>query len=159
MKKGAHQALPKPCVDCPWRTANHSRRHADGWFTIRNRNRLWAALRRGEAMSCHMTDTENPIPEGYREVPEGAVTHECAGANILQQRELHLFQEITKVHSPVNSLQVYRSLRPRGLTREGLAEIFTRIVGWPGMARMPLLNLNEEVSHPPLPWTPPKEDA
>lgn len=142
----------RPCAACPWRTENHGRRHPDGWYTAANRKRLWAKLRRGDGMTCHPTDPLNPIPEGARAVPENATTHECAGALILQQRELMYLQD-----EP--DLQTYRRNRPLGLTRAGIAEMISRalfgglpIVGGRAMSKP---DLNEKVSHPPLgEWEP-----
>lgn len=149
-RKGDVQpALKNPCKDCPWRTSNHGRRHKDGWFTKANRTRLWAKLRRGESMTCHMTDQDNPVPEGYKTVPENATTHECAGALILQQREFDKFQSDCG-----GDLPTYRKLWPKGLTRDGLMMIVHRHMygGVPmfGARVMSTPNLNAEVSHEPL---------
>lgn len=134
-------ATPKPCVDCPWRTENHGRRHADGWFTKANRARLWARLRRGEAMTCHRTDPDNPVPDGYRTVPETATTHLCAGAEVLQQREVMKLQAIG------GDVSAYRRRWPRGLTTEGLRAIVVRHLygGVPMVGGVPLgkVNLDE----------------
>lgn len=146
-----HPAAPSPCDACPWRIANHGQRHPDGWYTARNRDRLWAKLRRGDSMSCHPTDPRNPVPEGHRAAPEDAKTRECAGALILQQREWMLFQE-----EHAGDVAGYRRARPRGLTREGLMAIAARSIRWPGDVEMSTPDLNQPVSHPPLgAWTPP----
>lgn len=138
-----------PCAQCPWRTSNHGKRHPDGWYTKANRQRLWAGLRRGDPMTCHPTDPENPVPLGTRAVPETVQTKECAGAIILQQREVWYWQHLFK-----GDFQVYRKARPFGLTRDGLAAMVSRlifggvpVVGGPAISRP---NLNEPVSHPPL---------
>lgn len=117
-------AAARPCAACPWLLANHGRRHPDGWYRATNLRRLWAGLRTGEApgMSCHPTDPDNPVPEGWRGVPVGTVTRECAGAQTLVQRELRLFERLADqlgIDAPI--LRIYRALRPRGLTRAGLA--------------------------------------
>lgn len=142
-----------PCAQCPWRTSNHGKRHPDGWFTITNRKRLWAQLRRGEAMTCHPTDPENPLPAGTRAVPDHVTTRECAGAIILQQRELDILQR------EYPDFRAYRRARPMGLTRDGFASMVSRllfggvpVIGGPKVSKP---NLNESVSHPPLgEWTP-----
>ena len=116
-------ALGTPCGACPWRTANHGRRHPDGWYTKANLRRLWAGLRTGVApgMTCHPTDPNNPVPDGWRGVPADTVTRECAGAQLLVQREIRIFERMAQVLGmdyPV--LKLYRLLRPRGLTTTGL---------------------------------------
>jgi hypothetical protein len=145
-KTGVKPATKQPCKDCPWRTTNQGKRHKDGWFTKANRARLWSKLRRGESMTCHMTDPTNPVPEGYKTVPETATTHECAGALILQQREFMKFQ-----NECGGDLKDYRKRWPRGLTREGIMEIVNRHLygGVPMMGYKPMStpNLNEPVSH------------
>lgn len=148
-------ANPHPCVHCPWRTANHGKRHPDGWYTAANRRRLWTKLRTGESMSCHPTDPGNPVPEGCRAVPEGTVTHECTGALILQQREVMRLQSITDTGG---SIRDYRRRWPLGMTVAGLAVIVSRHMfrGTP-MAGIPMASpdLNEPVSHLPLgEWRP-----
>lgn len=144
-----------PCVACPWRTDNHARRHPDGWFSARNRNRLWTGLRRGEAMSCHATDPGNPVSEkaqaaGYRPAPAGSTVLECRGGVILQQRELHLLMH------RYGNLPAYRKARPRGLTREGMHRLLARLafggVPFLGAAKMGRPDLNAAVGHTPLPW-------
>ena len=138
-------ANPSPCSACPWRTENHGKPHPDGWYTARNRDRLWSKLRRGDGMTCHPTDPENPCSTGVT-VPEGVTTHECSGALILQQREIKKIEAL-----PGSDLKRYIQENPRGLTKTGIAQLIERIVfgGLNGNA-MPLLDLNEAVSHQPL---------
>lgn len=145
-----------PCVTCPWRLDNHGRRHPDGWFTKANRDRLWAQLRRGEAMSCHRTDPSNPVSAkareaGYRPAPANMTPIECRGGVILQQREMQLL--ISRFESDVGW---YTRTRRRGLTRAGIGALVARIafggmplVGGPTMGRP---NLMAAVGHDPLPW-------
>lgn len=155
LRSGVKPANLRPCRDCPWRTENQGKRHKDGWFTKANRDRLWAKLRRGDSMTCHMTDPENPVPDGYKTVNPEATTHECAGALILQQREFMKLQDMQA------DIPAYRKLFPRGLTKDGIMTILNRHLygGTPfGPAPMPKPNLNEPVSHDPLgDWTPPSE--
>lgn len=148
-------ANPKPCAHCPWRTANHGKRHPDGWYTTANRRRLWAKLRTGDSMSCHPTDPNNPVPEGVKPVPEGTEVYECTGALILQQREAVRFQAICEMGGGFSD---YRKQWPMGLTRTGLLVVVqrfmfrgTRLAGVP----MSTPSLNEPVGHPPLgEWRP-----
>lgn len=107
---------PNPCSDCPWRTSNHGRRHADGWFTKRNRERLWAGIRRGEHMSCHPSD---PMMTSGREDDD---VRPCAGAFVLVMREFHAFQ-----HDHTGDAAAYVRAHPRGLTKVGLFRWVERI--------------------------------
>lgn len=155
-------ACSTPCAACPWRKVNHGRRHPGGWYTQRNRDRLWAGMRRGHQMSCHPTDPENPIPEGQREVPADVVTRECAGVLVLIQRELDIIDRLARMLPDGQDLaRGYRLRRPRGLTLEGISEnihrvMFSRAVG-EGLPRFGVLQmtpqvLDSEVGHDPLPW-------
>jgi hypothetical protein len=152
-----HVSDAAPCRDCPWRLDNQrGRTHPDGWFTAKNRDRLWTRLRRGDAMSCHRTDPSNPVSQaaaerGYRPVPEGTQVLECRGAVILQQREMHLLMNRHDM-----DIAGYTRARPRGLTRAGITALVLRmafggvpIVGGPAMGRP---DLDAEVGHTPLQW-------
>lgn len=132
-----HRAAKSPCVNCPWRIENQGKRHPDGWYTKANLKRLWGGLRRGEQMTCHPTDPNNPVSDeavakGYRPAPEHAVTRECAGAIILQQRELQVFNDLAEAHPEANVFGLYRVTRPGGMTREGLLAFAGRLIPWPG---------------------------
>ena len=153
------EAASSPCRACPWRTANHGKRHPDGWYTKANIRRLWAGMRAGEIMSCHPTDPWNPVSDaaeaaGYTPAPDHAETRECAGALILQQREWMAFQ-ISEMAG--GTLRDYRRARPRGLTRDGLLALVNRHVfggtpfGGPPMAR-PDLCAPVSVPGADLPW-------
>lgn len=149
-------AKPMACAHCPWRTSNQGKRHAGHWYTKANLRRLWGGLRRGESMTCHPTDPNNPVPDGMKPVPANARTSECTGALILQQRELMRFQKIANT-DPDDALRAYRRAFPRGMTREGLGAIVSRGVfgGTPfGGAAMSKPNLNDaDIGHPDLqPW-------
>jgi hypothetical protein len=153
-----HVSDADPCAQCPWRTANHGKRHPDGWYTQTNRFRLWSRLRRGEPMSCHPTDPGNPLSErarnaGYKPAPAGTKPLECRGALILVQRELHLF-----VDKYGMQMSAYRAGRSIGLTRAGIQAIAMRLTfgGMPlvGPAKMARPDLNAPVGHPDLPWDP-----
>ena len=150
-------AVP-PCVDCPWLIANAGRRNGVGWYSKRNLAMLWAGLRRGERMTCHPTDPDNPpSPVTGRQAPEGATTLECRGALILVQREVQRAGDILKAGG---TFADYRRAHPRGLTRKGMAAHLAAIVfggipvvGGPEMARP---NLNDaSVAYAKLePWEP-----
>lgn len=157
-RSGIAPACTTPCAACPWRTANHGRRHPDGWYTKANRDRLWAGMRRGALMSCHPTDPENPTPEGVREVPADVVTRECAGILVLVQREMNLIDRIAATTTQ-DLARRYRQLRSRGLTLEGITANIHRImmsrISEPdrfGVLPMTKMDLDLEVSHDPLPW-------
>ena len=147
-------ACPRPCAACPWRTENHGKPHKNGWYTARNRVRLWSKLRRGDSMTCHQTDPENPVPVGAKPAPKDATTRECAGGLILQQREIEKVQGFETFRDYVRSSRV-------GLTLRGLSGLVERFLfgGVPvlgaGAIKMTATNLNEPVSHLPLgEWKP-----
>lgn len=124
-----HPAAPRACAACPWRRSNQGKRHPDGWFSKKNLRRLWARLRRGESMTCHPTDPNNPVPPGFTPAPAGAKTAECTGALILQQREVMNFQAvIAEDPNRRDALREYRRRHPAGMSREGLAEVVSRAV-------------------------------
>lgn len=148
-------ANPKACAACPWRIANQGMRHPDGWYTAANLKRLWAALRQGGNMSCHPTDSRNPVPEGTKQVPESVTTHECAGALTLQQREMMNFQDIAQaMPEKGNAHRAYLKVHPNGMTKIGLAHIASRAIfgNLDGVA-MTALNLNDpDVGYARLAW-------
>lgn len=144
-----------PCADCPWRTSNQGKRHPGGWYTKTNLQRLWAGLRRGERMTCHPTDPDNPVPEGWRQAPLGRATAECTGALILQQREMQRASDIVEAGG---DLADYCRAHPRGLTRMGCVKLISELAfgGAPfiGGLEMSKPNLNHpEVGYDRLePW-------
>jgi hypothetical protein len=142
-------ACETPCSSCPWRTENQGKPHPDGWFTTKNRERLWAKMRRGESMSCHPTDPANPLPPGAPAVT-APVTVECAGSLILVQREAVKLQAFPGPYA----FRLYRKAHPKGLTKDGVANLISRttLAGVPlvGAPRMPLLDLMAPVSHEPV---------
>lgn len=123
-------ANPRACAACPWRLSNQGTRHPGGWYTKANLRRLWSKLRTGERMTCHPTDSENPLPPGYKPVAATAVTHECTGATILQEREYMRFQNIALARPPGShdGFRIYRQQHPHGLTRDGVAEIINAVL-------------------------------
>lgn len=154
-------ACPLPCSECPWRTSNQGTHHPGGWYTAKNLKRLWAGLRRGESMSCHPTDVNNPLPPGFDEVPEGVQAHECTGGLILQQRELMVLQDPFEAFH-MTPVQHYRKTRPFALTAQGIRILVFRaqsgaaaglLMGRVTMASPDLNTL--DIGHAPLgPWAP-----
>lgn len=163
-------ASPKPCSACPWRIENQGKRHPGGWYTKANLRRLWARLRRGEKMTCHPTDPENPLPEGWPAPPPSATTVECCGSLVLTQREFMRYQAIMEEldakaaaegrgrAKPSAVLAEYkRRFGAKGMTRAGLIRVLERhLIVAPGEIppRKPDLNL-DGIGHCDLvPWTP-----
>ncbi len=161
-------ATPVPdaaaCLACPWRLSNQGKPHPDGWYTKKNLARLWAGLRRGEDMSCHPSDPNNPISEnaqqrGYRPAPDHSKARECAGSLVLRQREVTL---LNRDHE--GDTRAYRRARPRGLTRDGIAAVVSRALfgGTPlGGAPMARPDLNDlDIGYEVLgDWTPEPEQG
>ncbi|MCM0619801.1 hypothetical protein [Nocardioides bruguierae] len=162
-RTAVREATKSPCQACPWLTANQGKHTPDGWYTKANLRRLWAGLRTGEApgMTCHPTDPDNPVSEagiaaGLKAAPEGAVTRECAGSIILQQREVDLFQRVD------GDFATYRSGRPGAMTRVALFGFAMRMaVQVPGDIRVRRdHDLNTPVGVPDqVPWEPPENRA
>lgn len=142
-------ACPKPCSSCPWRLANQgSKPDPHKFFTKGNLARLWRGLRDGARMSCHPTDPRMAEFAGYESLADRDTTHECAGALTVVQREFMKFQEIAEADPKGKTLQQYKKLYPKGLTRYGLVAIYERAVfGNSGLAgtamSMPDLNDGE----------------
>lgn len=161
-----HPASPRPCVHCPWRTANQGKRHPGHWYSKANLRRLWSKLRRGDDMTCHPTDPLMEVPDGVAPAPETARTTVCTGSLVLKQREFMRYQHIMHEHPDWGAAQTHREYRrqhPRGLTLDGLRRvleqsIFGGSVLSPG-AKMTRPNLNlPGIGHPDLvPWDPSKE--
>lgn len=63
---------------------------------------------------------------GYEALADREDTHECAGALVLQQREVTEFQDIALADPKGPTLKTYRKLRPKGMTRNGLASVISR---------------------------------
>lgn len=148
-----------PCRQCPWRLSNQGTGTPGGWYSKKNRTRLWAGLRRGESMTCHPTDPAFNDAElkaqgyaGFRPAPVGATTRECAGAMIVVQREFDLMQREYD-----HDFSAYRRGRPNGLMRDGVLAILERAMFGGVFARtIRMLNLvDSDVGHPDLPWSPP----
>jgi hypothetical protein len=123
-------ACPVPCAHCPWRLANQgSKPDPHKFFTKANLARLWKGLREGARMSCHPTDPRMAEFAGYEALADRDVTHECAGALTLQQREFMKFQDVAQANpQSKKTLQEYRKQHPKGLTRNGLVALLERSV-------------------------------
>lgn len=64
---------------------------------------------------------------GYEALAEREITHECAGALVLQQREFMKFQEIaSRDLASKTMLRDYQRAHPKGLTRYGLIALIER---------------------------------
>lgn len=131
MDDGLHQvksACPVPCKHCPWRLANQgSKPDPHKFFTPANLKRLWKGLRDGARMSCHPTDPRMAEFEGYEALADRDVTHECAGALVVVQREYMVFQAMCEADPKgKKTLPQYRKARPNGLTRYGLIALTER---------------------------------
>lgn len=151
MSTTIHSPLPKPCAHCPWRLSNAGRENQHGFYSPGNLRRLWNGLRKGNRMTCHPTDPRMSDFAGYEGTADREVTHECAGAAIMAQRELHHFHQCSKAaaaEGKSDALARYKRLRGRGaMTQEGLAH---------GLATRQM-DLNEpDVGYVGLPaWEPP----
>jgi hypothetical protein len=75
---------------------------------------------------------------GYESLADRDVTHECAGALTLQQRELMKFQDIAQANpQSKTTLKDYKKQYPKGLTRNGLVSLVERSVfGGTGLDRV-----------------------
>lgn len=133
-------ACPQPCKACPWRLANQgSKPDPHKFYTASNLARLWRGLRNGARMSCHPTDPRMAEFKGYEALSDRDVTHECAGALTLQQRELMRFQDLALENPGGPTLKTYRKQHPKGMTREGLVSIVERTVfGGTGLDVVPM---------------------
>lgn len=110
-----------PCAACPWRTANHLKRHKYGFYTKANLTRLWNGLRGGAPQSCHPTDPGHPDHVACGAEP-GSKAVECAGSVILVRREM----AAVAAHSTDGrtlgdeSVAAYLKARRKGLTKGGI---------------------------------------
>lgn len=111
-------------------------------------------------MTCHLTDHNNPVPEGAKPVSEAVQTVECSGALLIVQRELLLYERLIVKHD-TEATRVYRALRPRGLTVRGAffwAASRAVFAGTPlGGQPMPKIEDDPEVGYPDA--LPPLEEA
>lgn len=142
------------CMECPWRTANQGKKHPDGWYTKKNLQRLWAKMRRGDAMTCHPTDPRTPL---HGKVRAKVQTRECSGIIVLVGREYKLYERLAAVEGATieEAFTKYRTTRPFGLTRMGLVNYAMRVAfpGTPviGGKELPKQDINDpDIGYPPL---------
>ena len=153
--KQVEPACPVPCKFCPWRLTNQgSKPDPHKFYEQGNLARLWKGLRDGARMSCHPTDPRMAEFEGYEALADREVTHECAGALVIVQREFMVFQALAPAHPKGKALTAYRKARPNGLTRYGLIAITERAL-FGGTMLNPLAmahpNLgDEEIGYPAI---------
>ena len=115
----------EPCSDCPWRIANHGRRHPGGFFRKDNLRRLWNQIRKGGGMqTCHPTDPSHPDHRKYGGAKEGSDALECIGSIVLVTREIVHAARLGKSQTTVDvagaELYLKESRTRKGLTRSGL---------------------------------------
>jgi hypothetical protein len=164
-RKCVKGANPKPCAQCPWRLANQGTPHPHGFYTKANLRRLWGGLKRGERMTCHPTDPEMAEFEGYEKTADREVTHECAGALIIVQREFMRAQRAMQeadAEGKRDGLKRYRAAHPKGLMRDGVFAVVERAMfGGSALDRLAMAkpDLNEPgIGHPDLvAWDPTTE--
>ena len=109
--------MRKPCEQCPWRVANHGRRHR-GFYTKANLRRLWFGIRSSNVLnSCHPTDTSHPA-HGAK---PGSRAQECTGGMILVWRELRRVRRCGPEPGSLTpaGFDAYMKQVRRGLTRLG----------------------------------------
>lgn len=103
-----------PCSACPWRIENHGKKNQWGFYTAKNRKRLWNQIRGADRsqechpQSCHPTDPGHPdhIAAGAK---PGSTPKECPGSVILVYREIEKIIEAGKGTG-----------KPREITPEGI---------------------------------------
>ena len=110
-----------PCDACPWRVANHGKRHKHGFYTKRNLQRLWNQIRRGGGVqSCHPTDPGHP---DHGAKPDSKA-QECGGSVILVTRELRRLAMLSGDPNHIDGkyIPAYLALSRvnKGLTTTGL---------------------------------------
>lgn len=165
-RKAFEPPNPKPCAHCPWRLSNAGRPNQHGFYSPANLRRLWNGMRKGNRMTCHPTDPHMSDFAGYEATAGREVTHECAGAAIMVQRELDMFQrcvQAAEAEGKRDGLARYKRLRGRlGMTREGLAyavSVFTMGHLPPplgdGLATRRMELVEPDVGYPGLDWEPP----
>jgi hypothetical protein len=117
--------MSKPCAQCPWRFSNQGKRHFGGFYTKRNLQSMWNALRRGGGkQSCHLTDPRHPDHITAGAAPN-ATPQECPGSVILIVRELKRIMSSVYIgeDGAVNTEALVAYLRDksrRRLSRDGI---------------------------------------
>ena len=140
----------EPCSDCPWRIANHGRRHPGGFFRKDNLRRLWNQIRKGGGMqTCHPTDPSHPDHRKYGGAKEGSDALECIGSIVLVTREIVHAARLGKSQTTVDvagaELYLKESRTRKGLTRSGLLwAAVLRATPLPVGVGMPMPALNRQ---------------
>jgi hypothetical protein len=114
--------MNNPCPQCPWRTANHGKRHFGGFYSKANLTRLWNQVRGGGApQSCHLTDPSHAdhIKAGCS---QDAQARECPGSVILILRELRSMANAGDEPNiiDVQAIDAYLKRRRKGLKKTGI---------------------------------------
>lgn len=123
-----------PCAACPWRTANHLKKHKFGFYTKKNLTRLWRGLRTGNSMSCHPTDPSHPDHLACGTSPDATV-RECAGAVILVLREMGKVAAHAADKKTIGpeELDAYWAERKKGFNRAGALYWLVQRLGFGGV--------------------------
>jgi hypothetical protein len=156
-------AFQSPCKTCPWRRENQGKPTPEGWYSDENLERMWDELRRGRRMTCHATDPDVYAAPHERPSSLGDHTHECAGALVLQQRELVLLDDLIQSDPTSPGLTTYLKKRPDGLTVSGVAALMDRylfggIVAGDTAMSTPCLG-GDIYYHKLGPWEGPQDDS
>ena len=145
-----------PCEQCPWRVANHGKRHPGGFYRKDNLRRLWNQIRKGGRLqSCHPTDPGHEDHRKYSGAKAEAKPVECIGSVILILREMHYADTLDGRTNEVLSgtdfdRYMAETKQRRGLTREGLLyQGFTRALPRPMGDGTPLPSVSEELLNSP----------
>jgi hypothetical protein len=112
-------------------------------------------LKNGARMSCHPTDPRMAAFKGFEDQADRSTTNECAGALVLQQRELTVFATIAESAPRGQGLRLYRAQRPGGLSRRGLIALVERSAFGSafGDVAMTTVALNDmEIGYSKVPW-------
>jgi len=142
-----------PCEQCPWRVANHGKRHPGGFYRKDNLRRLWNQIRKGGRLqSCHPTDAGHADHRKYAGAKPDAKPLECIGSVILILREMRYADTLdgdttAGELSPTDFDRYMAETRERkGLTRDGLLyQGFSRALPRPIGDGAPLPSVSEEL--------------
>ena len=117
----------RPCEQCPWRVANHGKRHPGGFYRKDNLRRLWNQIRKGGRLQgCHPTDPSHADHREYAGAKPGTKPVECIGSVILIMREMRYADTLdgntsTRELSPTDfDRYMAETAKRKGLTRNGL---------------------------------------
>ena len=157
MNKSTPTTTATPCDQCPWRVANHGKRHPGGFYRKDNLRRLWNQIRKGGRLqSCHPTDPSHEDHRQYAGAKPGAKPLECIGSVILILREMRYADTLdgdttAGELSPTDFDRYMAETKQRkGLTRDGLLyQGFSRALPRPLGDGTPLPAVNEELLDSP----------